>query len=94
MELNQPQVPDTRPQLMGQGEHAEEVYDTLVATARGGTAPLRDYVSLRKKTLGIEDFHFYDFFLPIVPDVDREYPFEEGSQRFCYRNRSSPPCGR
>mgnify|MGYP001033564764 FL=1 len=70
--------PTARAQSLAENHIPEEVYDTLVATARGGTAPLRDYVSLRKKTLGIEDFHFYDFFLPIVPDVDREYPFEEG----------------
>ena len=39
----------------------ENVYDNLVSTARAHTGPLQEYVSLRKRVLGIEDFHFYDF---------------------------------
>jgi len=64
-----------------EGNHIpEEVYDNLVSTVKAGTGPLQEYVSLRKKVLGIDDFHFYDFFVPIVPDVDRAYPYEEGKK--------------
>ena len=58
----------------------ETVYDNLIETVRANTKPLQEYVSLRKKVLGIEDFHFYDFFVPIVKDVAREYPYEEGKE--------------
>ena len=58
----------------------EEVYDNLIQTVRANTKPLQDYVSLRKQILGIEDFHFYDFFVPIVKDVAREYPYDEGKE--------------
>ena len=58
----------------------EEVYDNLIENVRAGVGPLQDYVSLRKKILGISDFHFYDFFVPIVPDVDRSYSYEEGKE--------------
>lgn len=58
----------------------EAVYDNLIETVRANTKPLQEYVSLRKKILGIEDFHFYDFFVPIVKDVAREYPYDEGKE--------------
>lgn len=58
----------------------EAVYDNLIQTVRANTAPLQEYVSLRKKLLGIDDFHFYDFFVPIVKDTAREYPYEEGKE--------------
>ena len=58
----------------------ENVYDNLVSTARAHTGPLQEYVSLRKRVLGIEDFHFYDFFVPLAEDVAREYPFEEAAE--------------
>lgn len=58
----------------------EAVYDNLLRNVRENTAPLQRYVSLRKRVLGIEDFHFYDFFTPIVPDVDRKYPYAEGCE--------------
>lgn len=63
------------------GSHVPEaVYDNLVQTVREHTGPLHEYVSLRKKKLGIEDFHFYDFFVPLVPDTDKRYTFEEAKE--------------
>jgi len=57
-----------------------EVYDSLIATARANTQPLQEYVSLRKRMLGIDDFHFYDFFVPLVSGTARRYAYEEASQ--------------
>lgn len=45
-----------------------EVYTTLVDTVRAGTAPLRRYLALRKKLLGLETYHLYDGQLPLVKD--------------------------
>jgi oligoendopeptidase F len=48
---------------------------TLVQAAREGTAPLRRYLRLRRQLLGLESYHLYDAFQPIVRS-DRTYPYE------------------
>lgn len=72
--------PSARASALADNFVPEEVYDNLIENVRAGVGPLQDYVSLRKKILGIPDFHFYDFFVPIVPDVDRSYSYEEGKE--------------
>ena len=63
------------------GNHIpEEVYDNLIATVRKNAGPLQDYVTLRKEVLGLEEIHFSDLFVPIVPGVDRTYTYEEAKQ--------------
>ena len=58
----------------------EAVYDNLISTVRANCGPLQEYVEVRKRALGIEDFHFYDFFLPLTEEVARTYPFAEAAQ--------------
>lgn len=63
------------------GNHIpEEVYDNLIATVRKNAGPLQDYMTLRKEVLGLEEIHFSDLFVPIVPGVDRTYTYEEAKQ--------------
>ena len=50
------------------------VVETLVETARTGTAPLHRYVRLRKKLLGLQEYHPYDAFVPIFRS-DKKYPY-------------------
>lgn len=57
----------------------EAVYDNLVATVRANTAPLQEYVALRRQVLGLKDFCFYDFFVPLAEDAARTYPYEEAA---------------
>jgi oligoendopeptidase F len=52
------------------------VVQTLVDAARAGTAPLRRYLRLRKKLLGLETYHLYDNSIPIFA-VDKKYSYEE-----------------
>ena len=52
------------------------VVQNLADTTRAGTAPLRRYLRLRKKLLGLEIYHLYDNFLPIF-DVEKKYPYDE-----------------
>jgi oligoendopeptidase F len=52
------------------------VVDTLVSTVRSGTAPLQRYARLRKKLLGLETYHLYDSFLPIVEDKE-VFPYDQ-----------------
>ncbi len=52
------------------------VYETLVSTVKAHTAPLQRYVKLRKKILGVEQYHSYDGSIPII-DFDKTYPYTE-----------------
>ncbi|HEY2560087.1 MAG TPA: oligoendopeptidase F [Caldimonas sp.] len=52
------------------------VVETLVDATRAGTAPLKRYVRLRQKLLGLPSYHLYDGFLPIYRS-DKTYPFEQ-----------------
>jgi oligoendopeptidase F len=52
------------------------VVENLVATAKAGTEPLRRYHRLRKQVLGLQNYHAYDTFIPLV-DFDRKYPYED-----------------
>lgn len=55
----------------------EPVYDNLVSTVRKNTEPLHRYITLRKKALGLETYHFSDMMVSLVKDVDRKYSYEE-----------------
>ena len=53
------------------------VVDNLIATTRAGVEPFRRYHRLRRKTLGVETYHVYDFSIPLVT-FDRKYQYDEG----------------
>jgi oligoendopeptidase F len=56
-----------------------QVVETLVETTRAGTAPLQRYLRLKKKLLGLQEFHIYDNFLPIFRS-DKSYPYEQARE--------------
>ena len=58
-----------------------EVYRSLTKVARSTTAPIKKYLELRKKFLGLEVLHTYDRFLDLVK-TDKEYEFAEAKQLF------------
>ncbi len=72
--------PTARAHALAENHVPETVYDNLIKNVRAGVGPLQEYVSLRKQILKIDDLHFYDLFVPIVPDVDRTYPYTEGKE--------------
>ncbi len=53
------------------------VYNNLVSTINANLPLLHRYVELRKKTLGLEDIHIYDLYIPLAKGVDTEVPFAE-----------------
>ncbi|MCX5794604.1 MAG: oligoendopeptidase F family protein [Elusimicrobia bacterium] len=55
-----------------------EVVDKLIAAVHDNLQPLRRYVELRKKLLGLKDLHIYDLYPPIVPAAKAEIPYEDG----------------
>src|SRR5688572_1500744 len=52
-----------------------EVVTTLIETVRNGVAPLRRYAELRRKLLGLKEYHLYDAFIPVFKS-DRTYDFD------------------
>lgn len=54
----------------------KEVVETLISATREGVEPLRRYHRLRKKMLGVEQYHLYDFSIPLVQS-DRVYPYDQ-----------------
>ncbi len=56
-----------------------EVYQNLVKTVKENTSPLQRYVKLRKKVLGLEEYHSYDGSIPLVK-LDKTYPYDEAKK--------------
>ena len=54
-----------------------EVYDNLIGTVKDNPAPLYRYLDFRKRSLGLEELHFYDTYVPLVKDIDFVMPYEE-----------------
>ncbi len=52
------------------------VVENLIATTKAGVEPLRRYHRLRKRALGLEQYHTYDSTIPLV-EYDRKYPYEQ-----------------
>ena len=52
-----------------------DVYENLVEMVRNGSEPVHRYIALRKKVLGLEEYHGYDGSVPLV-DFDKTYPWE------------------
>ncbi len=53
-----------------------EVYETLVKTVRAGTEPVRRYMKIRARMLGLDSYHLYDGSLPLLED-DRTYAYDD-----------------
>jgi len=51
------------------------VVETLIEATRAGTAPLRRYLRLRQRMLGLASYHLYDGFVPLARS-DKTYPYE------------------
>jgi oligoendopeptidase F len=50
------------------------VVETLVETTRAGTGPLQRYARLRKKLMGLGEYHLYDSFMPLFAS-SQKYPY-------------------
>lgn len=52
-----------------------EVYTTLLKSAIDNNAPLQRYVNLRKKALGVKEYHYYDNSINIV-EYDKTFDYD------------------
>jgi oligoendopeptidase F len=51
------------------------VVENLVETTRAGTAPLQRFLRLRRRMLGLQQYHLYDGSVPLLRS-DKTYPYE------------------
>jgi len=55
------------------------VYENLVTTVKENTKPLQKYHALRKKVLGLDNYHLYDGVISLF-DLDKTYPYEKAKE--------------
>lgn len=58
----------------------EEIYDNLLEVVHDNADIHRDYTTLRKEYLGVDDLGFHDIYVPLVEDYDREIEFDEAKE--------------
>lgn len=57
-----------------------EVYTNLLATVRERLPVLHRYLRLRKKMMGLEELQMWDLYVPIVAEIERKFPYEDGKR--------------
>ena len=67
---------------MSENHIPEKVYDNLVNTINKNLHLLHRYVSLRKKVLGVDELHMWDFYTPLVKESNMEYTYEEAKRQW------------
>ena len=54
-----------------------DVYHNLIDTVHKNMHYMHQYVSLRKKLLGVDELHMYDVYAPLVPQTETKISFDE-----------------
>lgn len=55
----------------------ESVYENLLSAVKKEVPALVKYLEIRKKALNLDSLHMYDLYLPLVPEVDFNMPYDE-----------------
>ena len=58
----------------------ESVYTNLIDIVNNNLDKMHDYVSLRKKTLGVDELHFYDIYAPLTSDYTVKVSYENAKE--------------
>ena len=53
------------------------VYDGLIQSIRTNLKPLFHYFNLRRRVLGLDELHHYDTYVPLVPDIETRFTFDD-----------------
>lgn len=56
------------------------VYDGLIESVRGNLKPLFRYFDLRRRALGLAELHHYDTYVPLVPEIETRFTFDQASE--------------
>ena len=54
-----------------------KLYNNLIDTVCSNLNVLYKYYDVKKKMLGLDEFHMYDVYVPVVAESNKEYTFEE-----------------
>jgi oligoendopeptidase F len=55
------------------------VYDGLITAVRNNLGPLFRYYELRQRTLGLDELHHYDTYVPLVAEIESHVSFDEAT---------------
>lgn len=58
-----------------------EVYENTLNSVNANLDALHRYVALRKRVLGLDELHMYDLYCPLVGELERTIPYEEGLEQ-------------
>jgi oligoendopeptidase F len=53
------------------------VYDGLIQSVRANLKPLFRYFDFRRRVLGLDELHHYDTYVPLVPEIETRFTFDE-----------------
>lgn len=56
---------------------SRDVYDNLVSAVDTCAPVMHRYMEVRKKTLGLDEMHMYDLYIPLVEDAELRLSFED-----------------
>jgi oligoendopeptidase F len=56
------------------------VYEGLIQSARANLKPLFRYFELRRRALGLGELHHYDTYVPLVPEIQTRFTFDEAAE--------------
>ena len=54
-----------------------KVYENLIEATHAALPIMHEYISLRKKVVGLEEQHMYDIYMPLVENAEIQLPFDE-----------------
>jgi len=55
-----------------------EVYDNLVTVVNKHLPAMHEFIALKKRLQGLDQFRMYDMYTPLIRLPKKDYPFEEG----------------
>jgi oligoendopeptidase F len=70
--------PSTLDMVLDRDNVPRSVVETLVGAVHDNLDAVHSYIELRKKVLGLEDFHIYDLYVSMAPAGEATYTFDEG----------------
>lgn len=53
------------------------VYEGLIQSVRANLKPLFRYFDFRRRVLGLDELHHYDTYVPLVPEIQTRFTFDE-----------------
>jgi oligoendopeptidase F len=62
---------------LGPNKIPTKVYENLIKSIENKMNYHKQYIALKKKLLEIEDFSFYDVYMPLIKDIDYSKKYEE-----------------